>query len=76
VSEAGVLAFVDAIDEGIARLVIGTRTFELPAEVLPAGTREGTWVRLAAMATPAPPDDTEARRRALGADDPGGDIKL
>lgn len=70
-------AFVDAIDDGVARLMVGEQTFTLPAALLPADAREGSWVQLT-LATTEPPDDdgTEELRRELGRDDPGGDIKL
>ena len=73
---AAARAFVDAIDEGVARLLIGEQAFTLPAALLPAGVREGDWVEITVARAPAPPDDTEARRRRLGKDDPGGDIEL
>jgi hypothetical protein len=73
---AGARAFVDAVDEGVARLLIGEQTFTLPAHLLPAGVGEGDWVEISVGRAPAPPDDTEARRARLGGDDPGGDVKL
>ena len=51
------LAFVDAIEAGQARLLIGEQPFTLPVAVLP-------------------PDDGEVLRDRLGAQDPGGDLKL
>ena len=68
--------FVDAIDEGVARLLLGTRAFEVPAALLAPGTREGNWIELAVTIVPPPPDDTEARRARAIEGDPGGDIKL
>ena len=41
---------------------------------LPQAAREGSWIDIAVA--PAPADDTQERRRRLGADDPGGDIEL
>jgi hypothetical protein len=69
-------AFVDAIDEGRARLLVGEKSFTVPAELLPPGAREGDWVDIAVTGAPAPPDEGEARRRRLGERDPGGDIEL
>jgi hypothetical protein len=68
--------FVDAIEGGVARLLLGTRAFALPAALLPAGVKEGGWVTVRVAPTSAPPDDTEAIRAALAKDDPGGDIEL
>ena len=52
--------------------------FGVPARLLPAGTKEGSWVRLSFEIAPAPPDDHDADelRRKLGHGDDGGDIKL
>jgi len=69
-------AFVDAIDEGVARLLVCEQAFTLPARLLPAGVREGDWVEISVGRAPAPPDDTERRRSRLAGDDPGGDVKL
>jgi hypothetical protein len=71
-------AFVDAIDEGVARLLIGEQAFTLPARLLPAGVGEGAWVEISVGRAPAPPDDTGGaqRRSRLAGDDPGGDVKL
>ncbi len=72
------LLFVDAIEGGTARLLLGVEAFNLPARLLPAGAKEGSWVRLSFQIAPAPPDEdaADALRRKLGGDDDGGDIKL
>jgi hypothetical protein len=72
------LLFVDAIEGGTARLLLGVEAFSVPARLLPAGTTEGSWVRLSFEIAPAPPDDqaAETLRRKLGDGDDGGDIKL
>jgi hypothetical protein len=72
------LLFVDAIEAGTARLLLGVEAFAVPARLLPSGTKEGSWLRLSLAAAPAPPaaDDGGALRRKLGRDDDGGDIKL
>jgi hypothetical protein len=70
------LLFVDAIEAGTARLLLGVEAFNVPARLLPAGAKEGSWVRLSFEIAPAPPDDAHALRRNLGRDDDGGDIKL
>jgi hypothetical protein len=70
------LAFVDAIEAGRARLLIGEEAFSLPVTALPADAREGSWIRLSTTVVPAPPDAGDALRKRLGADDPGGDLKL
>jgi hypothetical protein len=69
-------AFVDGIDEGVARLVVGNRVLEVPATLLPDAAREGTWIKVEVTPTDPPPDDAAALRQRLGAGDPGGDIKL
>ena len=72
------LLFVDAIEAGTARLLLGVEAFNVPARLLPAGAKEGSWVRLSFDIAPAPPDDhdADALRRKLGNGDDGGDIKL
>jgi hypothetical protein len=70
------LLFVDAIEAGTARLLSGVDAFDLPARLLPAGTQEGSWLRLSFQPAPAPPDNGGALRRKLGRDDDGQDIKL
>jgi hypothetical protein len=72
----GFLLFVDAIEAGHARLMLGQEAFDVPQRLLPRGTREGAWVRIALTTAPAPRDDAAAIRAKLGADDDGGDIKL
>lgn len=76
-SDAGLL-FVDAIEGDSARLLLGTEAFTVPARLLPAGAKEGSWLRPSFALAPAPPDDgaSAALRRRLGRDDDGGDIKL
>jgi hypothetical protein len=70
------LAFVDAIEAGRARLLIGEQPFVLPIAALPPDAHEGCWIRLSIAVVPAPPDDAEAIRKRLGGQDPGGDLKL
>ena len=67
--------FVDAVEEGLARLELGEQAFTVPAALLPDGAGEGTWLTLTATVT-APPSDPGVLRRKLGSDDPGGPIKL
>ena len=69
-------AFVDGIEDDVARLIIGERTFHLPISTLPSGAREGDWVTIAIATATPPATDTEALRKKLSRDDPGGDIKL
>lgn len=70
-------AFVDAIEGDVARLLFGRQAVDVPVSLLPEGAAEGTWVRFSVTLADPPPDDgTEARRRRLGAGDPGGDIEL
>jgi hypothetical protein len=71
------LLFVDAIEAGIARLVpSGGAAFTVPSRLLPAGAKEGSWLRGAFVLTDPPPDDAAEIRRRLGRNDDGGDIKL
>jgi len=76
-AQAGRL-FVDAIEGGRARLLLGGDAFTIPASLLPPGAVEGSWLRLSFQLTAAPPEEAEAEatRRRLGADDDGGDLKL
>jgi len=67
--------FVDAVEDGRARLMLGDDAFEVPAALLPDDAREGSWLKLSATVTP-PEADPDALRRKLGSDDPGGPIKL
>jgi hypothetical protein len=71
-------AFIDAVEDETARLMIGEHSFDLPTSLLPVGAREGDWIEISiARAKPGPDGgDIETRRRKLGRDDPGGDIKL
>ncbi len=68
--------FVDAIENGIARLLAGKEAFSVPVRLLPPGTKEGTWLSASFVAVPAPPDAAAEIRQRLGRDDDGGDLKL
>ena len=72
------LLFVDAIEAGTARLLLGVEAFTVPARLLPAAAKEGSWVRLSFQIAPAPADDAaaDALRGKLGRGDDGKDIKL
>ena len=67
--------FVDAVEEGRARLLLDGEAFTVPAALLPDGAGEGSWLKLTATVTP-PQADPDALRRKLGGDDPGGPLKL
>jgi hypothetical protein len=67
--------FVDAVENGRARLLLGDDAFTVPAALLPEDAGEGSWLKLTATVTP-PQVDPAALRRKLGRDDPGGPIKL
>ena len=67
--------FVDAVENGRARLLLGDDAFTVPAALLPDDAGEGSWLKLSATVTP-PQADPDALRRKLGRDDPGGPIKL
>lgn len=70
------LVFVDSVEAGTARLLVGERAFSLPADLLPAGAREGAWLRMSLAVTDPPPGRADEIRRDLSGDDPGGDIEL
>ena len=67
--------FVDTVENGRARLLLGDDAFTVPAALLPDDAGEGSWLKLSATLTP-PQVDPDALRRKLGSDDPGGPIKL
>jgi hypothetical protein len=67
--------FVDSVENGRARLLLGGDAFTVPAALLPDDAGEGSWLKLSATVTP-PQADPDAVRRKLGRDDPGGPIKL
>ena len=69
-------AFVDDLEDQVARLLVGDHAFTVPRTLLPAEAGEGSWVRIGVAVIPPPPGDTEERRRDLGRGDPGGDIEL
>lgn len=76
-------AYVDAIEEGVARLVLrdahgAWRSYNLPAAILPADARENTWVEIAITRTAAPPDAEAAGplRERLGRGDKGDNFSL
>ncbi|MES1166096.1 MAG: hypothetical protein ABUR63_10075 [Verrucomicrobiota bacterium] len=71
------LLFVDAIEADSARLIgPGGVAFTVPSRLLPAGAKEGSWLRAGFVLTDGPPDDAAEVRRRLGRGDDGGDIKL
>jgi hypothetical protein len=70
------LVFVDAVEAGRARLVLDDETFTVPARLLPAGAREGSWIRWSGRVAPAPRSAAATLRAKLARHDPGGPIKL
>jgi hypothetical protein len=68
--------FVDEIEDDSARLLFDQRSFTIPRALLPEDSHEGEWLILSVARTSPPPADTAARRERMGADDPGGTIKL
>ena len=77
-SEDTVLLFIDTIEDDQAQVLLGEQTFAFPRALLPAGAREGSWLRLAVDAARKAEvgDAIEARRARLLRSDPGGNIKL
>jgi hypothetical protein len=68
--------FVDAVEQGRARLVLDDEAFTIPARLLPRGAREGAWIQLSIGVVPAPASDAAALRKKLARGDRGGPIKL
>jgi hypothetical protein len=77
-TEEGVLLFIDAIEDDEALVLLGEERFGLPRALLPAGAKEGSWLRLSVDSAQQAKvgDEIEARRARLLRDDPGGNIKL
>ena len=81
-TSSSVHAYVDAVEEEVARILLKDKAGEwrghnLPAAVLPAGAGEGSWLELSFKVI-APPEGEAAPklRDKLGQGDRGGDIVL
>jgi len=57
---AAPLLFVDAIEEGRARLLLDEDAFTVPASLLPDEARAGSWLSLSLRVVPAPPSRADA----------------
>lgn len=77
--------YVDSIESGIVKLLLRDdrddrgewRGHNLPATVLPPGTREGAWLRLSLEPSEPPASvNSETLRRDLSKTDSGGDFSL
>lgn len=74
--------YVDSIESGIVKLLLREdsgewRGHNLPATVLPPGTREGAWLRLSLEPSEPPASvNSETLRRDLSKTDSGGDFSL
>jgi hypothetical protein len=75
-SDEGVLLFIDEIEDGEAFVLLGEKRFGLPLALLPAGAKEGSWLRLSLDSSQKLGEEIEARRARLLRKDPGGNIKL
>ncbi|MBN2576382.1 MAG: DUF3006 domain-containing protein [Deltaproteobacteria bacterium] len=75
-TEEGVLLFVDAIEDDEALVLLGEKRWSLPRALLPAGAKEGSWLRLALDTSQKVGEEIEARRARLLRSDRGGNIKL
>lgn len=76
-ADAPPLLYVDAVEAETARLLLpGGTAFSVPARLLPAGAKEGSWLHASFTVANPPPDDAAEIRRRLGRGDDGGDIKL
>jgi hypothetical protein len=75
-SDEGVLLFIDEIEDDEAFVLLGEKRWSLPRALLPAGAKEGSWLRLAVDSSQKLGEEIEARRARLLRKDPGGNIKL
>jgi hypothetical protein len=75
-------AYVDAVEAGVARVLLEDpsgewRAYSLPASILPEGAGEGSWLDLTLKLRKPPKDAQSATlRQRLGKKDDGGDIHL
>jgi hypothetical protein len=75
-SDEGVLLFIDEIEDDEAFVLLGEKRFPLPRALLPAGAKEGAWLRLSVDSSQKLGEEIQARRARLLRKDPGGNIKL
>jgi len=75
-SDEGVLLFIDEFEDDEAFVLLGEKRFPLPRALLPAGAKEGSWLRLSIDSSQKLGEEIEARRARLLRKDPGGNIKL
>jgi hypothetical protein len=81
-SQRAVLAYIDSVESGVARLLLRDsdgewRGHALPAAILPADAREGSWLEISLRVTTPPKDEDGPKlRHKLGQGDKGGDIVL
>lgn len=74
--------YIDAVESDVARVLFQHgadewRGHNLPAAILPAGAKEGSWLKLSLKTIPAPEGmKTPKLRDKLGRRDKGGDIIL
>ena len=70
--------FVDRIEDDVAVLLVGDREIQIPASLLPKGTREGEVLKLERdpEATARAKSRVGELRDSLGEGDDGGDIEL
>ncbi len=74
-------AYVDAIESGVARILLQTeddewRGYSLPAHLLPKEVREGSWLKLTFDLIPPPAGSLTPHKPSGGAPDGGGTIYL
>ena len=75
-SDEGVLLFIDEIDDDEVFVLLDEKRWSLPRALLPAGAKEGAWLRLVVDSSQKLGEEIEARRKRLLRKDPGGNIKL
>jgi hypothetical protein len=77
-TDAGVLLFIDAIEDDEVWVVLGEARHRMPRALLPPGAREGNWLRLGVDAAQERKvaEELQARREGLGPAAPKGNLKL
>jgi len=75
-SDSDVSLFIDAIEDDEVVVLLGEKRHRLPRALLPAGAKEGTWLRLAIDSSSRVGAAIEAERACLVGSDDGGNIKL
>lgn len=75
-SDSDIRLFIDAIEDDEAVVIVGEKTYRVPRAVLPAGAKEGSWLRLVVDTSSTVGAEIDIQRTRLVGSDDGGDIKL